>query len=157
MVEVKYTPSEADLMKRAFAFYEANRGRVPKDEKKDPVVIREVIKFLHDKGVLGGARQHELMYSIFKKLDKLAGKPVKTREELDREEEEKARLKALAEKEKKRQEAQKKLEEQQKKIEEEMKKAAELKKKQRELDKANAVVKKNEKPALDIDEILDAL
>ena len=155
MVEVKYSKKELTLIRDSYRLYEQQHTYVPKEEKKMPENIRMVIQNYHDKGHIGKLG-HQLMNTVFEKLDKVAGHVVRTKAEEEAKEEEKIRLKAIAEREKKREAAQKAIA----KKEVEAKKAAEAlvaeKRKQRLLYKKN-ISPENDKETLDIDDIIDSI
>jgi hypothetical protein len=96
------------------------------------------------------------MEVIFAKLDKEAGYVVRTKAEKEAKEEEKIRLKAIAEREKKREAAQKAIAKKEVEAVAAAKALAEEKRKQRLLDKKN-ISPENDKPTLDIDDIIDSI
>jgi len=152
---VKYSKNELTLIRDSYRLYEQQHTYVPKEEKKLPENIRMVIQNYHDRGHIG-ALGHELMNVIFAKIEKEAGRVVRTKAEVEAKEEEKIRLKAIAEREKRRLASQKAIA----KKEAEAKAATEAlvveKRKQRLLDKKN-ISPENDKPTLDIDDIIDSI
>ena len=137
---VKYSKNELTLIRDAYRLYEQQHTYVPKEEKKLPENIRMVIQHYHDKGHIG-ALGHQLMDIIFAKLDKEAGYVVKTKAEKEAKEEEKIRLKGIAEREKKRKAAADAIAKKEAEAIEAAKALAEEKRKQRALDKKNIHVK----------------
>ena len=155
MVVVKYSKNELTLIRDAYRLYEQQHTYVPKEEKKMPENIRMVIQNYHDKGHIGQLG-HSLMDDVFAKLEKVAGHVVRTKAEEESKEDEKVRLRGIAEREKKREAAQKAIAKKEAVAIEAAEALKAEKQKQRILAKKN-ISPENDKPDLDIDDIINSI